>query len=143
MTSDRPKLLATRQTLYLGQVERSRLTNRIKLIAARSDEGFWVPLPPAEFLRLPSDHHDLHHKMLVFLELDPKQHVTHLLTADTEIIRFLNHLASSVDKLAEEKNEIRLWRESLQFQSEEFVRRIETLEIREAEINCLQKEESS
>ena len=133
------KFLAVRQTLYLGQIERSRLTNRIKLIAARSEEGFWVPLPPAEFIHLPSDHHNLHHKMLVFLELDSKQHATQLLTTDTEIIRFLNHLASAVDKLTEEKNEIRLWRESLQFQSEEFMRRSQALEVREAEIEVNRK----
>lgn len=136
MMSDPPKLVTARQTLYLGQVERSRVGGRIRLLAARSINSYWIPLPTGEFIKLPSEPHDLHHKMLVLLELNSSLAITQLLTADTEIIAFLNYLASSVERIVQKEDDIRLWRESLQFQSEEFMRRTEALELREAEIEA-------
>lgn len=134
---DHPKLIGDQRTLYVGRVERSRTGGRIRLIAARSAEGFWIPELAGEFVKLPSLQHDYQNKQIVFLELSLKHEIVSLKEGDVEILKFLNHLAASVDRISE-------WRESLQYQGEEIRRRTEVLELREAEIELmLQSEQKS
>lgn len=95
---------------------------------------------PADSVAIPTDHHDIPHKTLVFIQLNDRQHCEWLVTAEAEILKFLNTVASRVAQLARKESEIKLWHDSLEIQSEEYARRFEELDKREYEVVMKERE---
>lgn len=128
--------------MYLASVEKPKVWGgRLKLLAVKQPNGFWVvPLDPADSVSLPSEHHELPHKTLVFIQLNDKQCCEWLATAEAEILKFLNTVAGRVAQLARKESEIKLWHDSLEIQSEEYARRFEELDKREYKVRVKEDE---
>ena len=126
---------------YLAQVDKQRLSRgRLHLVMQRKDET-WVTILPMEPIPLPSDYHHLTEGLLVFLDLDEKRQAKNVTPALTDLVRILQDISLRLLKYKKQEDEMRIWRESLEFQaaqlfarSEDFERREELLKLREVQV---------
>lgn len=126
---------------YLAQVDKQRLSRgRLHLVMQRKDET-WVTVLPMESIPLPSDYHHLTEGLLVLLDLDEKGGAKNITPALTDLIRILQDSSLRLLKYKKQEEEMRIWRESLEFQAaqlfaraEDFERREELLKLREIQV---------
>lgn len=131
---------------YLAQVDKQRLSRgRLHLVMQRQNET-WVSIHPMESVALPSDYHHLTEGLLVLLDLDDKRQAKNITPALTDLVRILQDNSLRLLKYKKQEEEMRIWRESLEFQAaqlfaraEDFDRREELLKFRETQIMDLLK----
>lgn len=126
---------------YLAQVDKQRLSRgRLHLVMKRHIRGTWTSILPMETIPLPSDYHHLNEGLLVLLDLDARQ-AKNITPALTDLIRILQDMSFRMLQYQKQEEDIKLWRESLEFQAtqlfartEDFERREELLKFREVQV---------
>lgn len=135
-------------TTYLAQIDKRgmALKSRLLLLMQRKSELHWGSVLPAQFVLLPSHYQTWHEGMLTIAEVDDKKGVVSLTPAIPTLVGILQDLSKCLLQANKQEDNIKLWRESLEFQAanlfargEDMDRREELLRHREKQVQELLK----
>lgn len=135
-------------TTYLAQIDKRgmALKSRLQLLMQRKSELQWISVLPVSFVMLPAQHQTMHEGMLAIAEVDEKKTVVRLTPAIPPLVGILQDLSLRLLQANKQEDNIKLWRESLEFQAanlfargEDMDRREELLRHREKQVQELLK----
>lgn len=119
---------------YIAQVVKKPLSRSSKflIVATRRNDGLWVPVNDQDQeMSLPLNNADLNDGILVILDLDERRQIIRISSAVSELVEEVKTWGLRLSKLDEEEKKNVLWRESLEYQGQEFFKRSALIEVKE------------
>lgn len=135
--------------LYLVNIQRPLLaqTIELRLLAVERKYGLWSAIASPESITVPVDKTSLGNNKLALVEISAAREVIRITDAVLVLPSILHNLSLRVFKLLKQDQEIREWRESLEYQSVELNNRAcaldageETLKVEQEKLAALEAE---